>query len=132
MSKLRFTFLFIALLGSGILFARNSGSDPQKYSNDFNVYYFASTEVIEGRDPYQNSLGSWTPYLYPPLLAELLIPLALVPLPVAAFFWYLIGAAAIAAAAWMSADMSVKTAAKLTPVESPVKFHMKFDWPFNS
>lgn len=132
MRKLRLTFLFIAVLGSGIFFARNSGPDPQKYANDFNVYYFASTEVIEGRDPYQNSLGSWTPYLYPPLLAELLIPLALMPLPVAAFFWYLIGAASIAAAASMSADMAAKTAAKLAPVETTINSRMEFDWPFTS
>lgn len=128
MSKLRLTSLFIAVLAGGVLFARNSGSDPQRYANDFNVYYFASTEMIEGRDPYQNSLGSWTPYLYPPLLAELLIPLALAPLPVAAFLWYLIGAASIAAAAWMSAKMSANVASE----KSGIKFHMKFDPAFDT
>ncbi|HKY06161.1 MAG TPA: glycosyltransferase family 87 protein, partial [Blastocatellia bacterium] len=126
MGKLRLTFLVIAVLASGLLFARYSGSDPQKYSNDFSVYYFASTEVIEGRDPYEHSLGSWTPYLYPPLLAEMMIPLALMPLPVAAFFWQLIGAASVASAAWMSAKMSAEMSARLASAEARPKFHKRF------
>ena len=98
--------LILAALASGIYFARKSGSDPQVYSNDFNVYYFAAREVTEGRDPYQNSLGAWTPYLYLPLLAEIMIPLARLPLPIASYIWFLISAASIAAAAWMSARLA--------------------------
>jgi alpha-1,2-mannosyltransferase len=89
---------FAAILTSGIYFARLAGDDPQVYKNDFNVFYFASQEVIAGRDPYQRSIGAWTPYLYPPLLAEMLIPLALAPLPVAAYFWFLINVAALVVA----------------------------------
>jgi alpha-1,2-mannosyltransferase len=100
--------LTVALLLGGIYFAQKSGSDPAAYSNDFNVYYFAAREVAAGRDPYQNSLGAWTTYLYPPLLAEALVPLAMLPLPVAAFLWFLISAASIIAAAWMSASLTVE------------------------
>ena len=102
-----FALLFLLIAG-GFYFARRSGSDPHHYENDFNVYYFASHEVIEGRDPYQNSLGDWTPYLYPPLLAELIIPLALMPLPAAAYFWFLLGAASLIVAAWMSATLALR------------------------
>ena len=98
------------ILGAGFYFARRSGVDPHRYENDFNVYYFASNELIEGRDPYQKSLGEWTPYLYPPLLAELIIPLALMPLQAAAYLWFLIGAASLIAAGWMSATLAFKDA----------------------
>ena len=90
-----FGILAAAVLSSGLYFARKSGTNADVHSNDFNVYYRAAREVLTGRDPYQDSLGEWTPYLYPPLLAEMLTPLALLPLPVAAYIWYLISAASI-------------------------------------
>lgn len=99
--KVAIALLVLLILASGIHFARRSGTDPQTYSNDFNVYYFAARELIEGRDPYQNSLGAWTPYLYPPLFAEALTALALLPLPVAAYLWFLISAASVLVAVWM-------------------------------
>ena len=95
---------FAVLLG-GLYFARQSGANPDAYSNDFNVYYHAAREVMGGGDPYEHSLGDWTAYIYPPLLAELIVPLALLPLPVAAYLWFLISAASIVAAAWMSARL---------------------------
>ncbi len=98
--------LAIAALVSGLYFARKSGTNPEVYGNDFSVYYHAAREVIAGRDPYQHSLGDWTPYIYPPLLAELIVPLAFLPLPVAAYLWFLINAASILAAAWMSANLA--------------------------
>jgi alpha-1,2-mannosyltransferase len=98
--------LALAAVVSGFYFAGKSGSNPDAYSNDFNVYYHAAREVIAGRDPYQHSLGDWTPYIYPPLLAELIVPLAILPLPVAAYVWFLISAASIVAAAWMSASLA--------------------------
>jgi alpha-1,2-mannosyltransferase len=93
----------LLVLAAGLYFSRLSGTDPRVYSNDFNVFYHAATEVLSGRDPYQSSLGDWTPYLYPPLLAELLIPLAVLPLKLAAYLWFVINAFALGAAAWLSA-----------------------------
>jgi Glycosyltransferase family 87 len=97
----------IAVLASGIYFARQSGANPRKYENDFNVFYFAASELCDGRDPYQESLHAWTPYLYPPVLAELMIPLALLPLPLAAYLWFLISLSATVIAARMSASLAV-------------------------
>src|SRR5262249_26082833 len=57
---------------------------------------------------YGRSLGEWTPYLYPPLLAELLVPLALLPLPLAAYAWFVISAASILGAAWLSALLATE------------------------
>ena len=100
------------VLAAGILFARMSGSDPSSYRNDFNVFYFASREMIAGRTPYEHSLGAWTPYLYPPLLAEILSPVAVLPLPVAAYIWFLINTASLIAAAAMCGSLSAQRSAK--------------------
>jgi alpha-1,2-mannosyltransferase len=89
-----------------------SGNDYTAYKNDFNVFYYASREVISGRTPYDRSLGDWTPYLYPPLFAELLTPIAMLPLPAAAYVWFLINAASLVAAAGMSAALSPTVADK--------------------
>jgi alpha-1,2-mannosyltransferase len=90
------------VLASGIYFAGQSGTNPYKYENDFNVFYFAASEVLAGRDPYQDVLHAWTPYLYPPVLAELMVPLALLPLPVAAYLWFLVSLSAAVMAARMA------------------------------
>src|SRR5688572_7589009 len=97
--------LILAVFVSGIYFAHRSGTDPHEYKNDFNVYYFAAQEVRAGRTPYENSLGEWTPYLYPPLLAELLVPFTLLPLPVAAYLWFLLSAASLFFALKMSSQL---------------------------
>src|SRR5262245_21296366 len=94
------------LLTPGVHFARRSGSEVTTYSNDFNVYYFAAREVLSGRDPYQSRLSDWTPYLYPPVLAELIAPLALLPLPLAAYVWFVVSAVSIALAAHLASILS--------------------------
>ena len=100
-----FISLCLAAVVGGFYFAGRSGGDPEIYGNDFNVYYHASRDVIAGRDPYKNSLSEWTPYLYPPLLAELLVPLALLPLTVAAYIWFLISAFSVIGTGAMCARM---------------------------
>jgi len=104
-----FTSIGLAAVIGGFYFAGRSGSDPEVYRNDFNVYYHASREVIAGHDPYKNSLTEWTPYLYPPLLAELLTPLALLPLSVAAYIWFLMSAFSVIATGAMCARMLPET-----------------------
>lgn len=98
--------LALFILASGLYFANRSGKDPLVYSNDFNVFYHAATQIVSGHNPYQSSLSEWTPYLYPPFLAVALTPLAVLPLPVAAYAWFLINAISICAAAWMSAKLT--------------------------
>lgn len=109
-----FAVLVVCILVGGVYFARQSGTNAEVYGNDFNVYYHAAREVLAGRDPYRSSLGAWTPYLYPPLLAELLVPLAILPLQIAAYLWFLISTASMLSAAWMSARMSASLCAPLT------------------
>lgn len=96
----------VVVLASGVYFARQSGTNPHKYENDFNVFYFAASELLDGRDPYQESLHAWTPYLYPPVLAELMMPLAWLPLAAAAYVWFLISLSAAVIAARLSAGLA--------------------------
>ena len=109
-SSKRVTGLALVLGGllSGFFFAGESGDNPEVYRNDFNVYYHASREIIDGRNPYASSLSDWTPYIYPPLLAELLVPVAFLPLPIAAYIWFLINAVSIVLAAFLSVTLLSK------------------------
>ena len=100
--------LVLGALLSGFFFASKSGDNPEVYSNDFNVYYHAAREIIDGRDPYASTLSDWTPYIYPPLLAELLVPVALLPLSIAAYIWFLINAVSIVLAAFLSVTLLSK------------------------
>ena len=70
MSRLAAAVFAVLILIAGAYFSLKSGKDPGVYQNDFNVYYHASRELINGNDPYQDSLTEWTPYIYPPFLAE--------------------------------------------------------------
>jgi len=110
--------LAIILLGSGLYFARRSGTDYSAYGNDFNVFYFAAREVLGGRDPYQNRLGPWTPYLYPPVLAELLAPIALLPVPLAAYIWFVASGVSMLLAARMASVLSVQASGSNSTGES--------------
>lgn len=102
------------ILAFGLYFASRSGSDPLAYRNDFNVFYYAAREVLACRDPYQSSLGDWTPYLYTPLLAVVLVPLSLLPLPAAAYVWFLINAMSMLSASWMSARLAGAAAERIS------------------
>ncbi len=67
--------------------AARSGVTPEAYGNDFTVFYAAARQVWLTGNPYAIPIRTATPYLYPPLFAQLLTPLALLPLPVAAWVW---------------------------------------------
>jgi alpha-1,2-mannosyltransferase len=105
LSKISFLLFVCVVLLAGLYFENRSGTNPNTYSNDFNVYFFAARELLAGRTPYDNSLGPWTPYLYLPVLAELLVLLAWLPLPVAAYLWFLLSALFIFFAARWSASL---------------------------
>lgn len=96
----------------GVYSARRAGTDHLTYSNDFNVYYYASREVISGADPYKHSLIPSAPYIYPPLLSELLVPLALLPLPIAAYVWFILNAASMVLALLAATRVSVESGSR--------------------
>jgi hypothetical protein len=55
--------------------------------NDFPIYWQAARDLVSGRSPYDVPSGLHG-YVYLPWFALLLVPLALLPLPLAAASWY--------------------------------------------
>jgi hypothetical protein len=55
--------------------------------NDFPIYWQAARDLLAGRSPYDVASGLHG-YVYLPWFAWALVPLALMPLPVAAWCWY--------------------------------------------
>jgi hypothetical protein len=93
-------FIALLLLIASVLFcigAFKRGFRPQ--GNDFTSYLTASKALLNGTDPYQGM--AHFPYLYPPLLAFLLIPLLFVPYSVAICLWFVINLFALALSGWL-------------------------------
>jgi len=65
--------------------------------NDFPIYWQAARDILAGRSPYDVATGLHG-YVYLPWFAWALVPLALLPLPAAAWCWYLANVAFIALA----------------------------------
>lgn len=91
--------LFTALVAFGFL-ATLPRLIPVPYQYDFTAYYVAA-QVLNANEPlYQaepmiqaaksSNVPIVTPYLYPPVVAALLRPLALLPFDIAAGLWYLL------------------------------------------
>ena len=65
-------------------------------ASDFSAYYEAARNVLAGRSPF------YTPgYIYPPLLAFLLTPLAPLPYVTARWVWFLFSQGCLIAAGWL-------------------------------
>ncbi|HEY1758470.1 MAG TPA: glycosyltransferase family 87 protein [Bryobacteraceae bacterium] len=66
------------------------------HPSDFTLYYQAAQNIIAGRSPFVTQ-----GYIYPPLLAELLAPLATLGYLGARWGWFLISQMCLLAAAWL-------------------------------
>src|SRR6476659_5969832 len=80
----------VAVALVGILFVRGF--------IDFPVYYAAGRSLLSGRtDLYAPdfALGCVMDYRYPPFFLLAVLPLSLIPYPIAAYVWYLFCAAAV-------------------------------------
>ena len=81
-----------AVLYFGVYCVRLAGTDPHGYKIDYNVFYAAWQSVLNTRgNPYAQQISTATPYLYPPLFAQLFSLLGLLSVRAAAVVWYLIG-----------------------------------------
>ncbi|MHC4491477.1 MAG: glycosyltransferase 87 family protein [Planctomycetota bacterium] len=87
--------LLLAVLLTGGLYdvrrrARIDPERPEKHHTDLTVYTEAGAAFHDGRDPYAvTNVRGWH-YVYPPLFALLLAPLAPWPSPWQATVWYLV------------------------------------------
>jgi hypothetical protein len=101
--------LELLLLGCApvvLLVLFTTGPSGSTYAWDFHAFWGAATHVAHGHSPYAdlgtNSAGKPYPaYLYPPLVAELLTPLGLLPFPVAAALFVAASVCAVVGALWL-------------------------------
>lgn len=77
------------------------GTGPLPY--DLTVFLRAADDILAGRSPFPSSetFTSDASYVYPPLLAILAIPLAVLPVAPAVLIWTILAVAALAAALWL-------------------------------
>jgi hypothetical protein len=66
------------------------------HPSDFTLYYEAARNVLAGRSPFVTE-----GYIYPPLLAWLLAPLATLSYVAARWVWFLLSQSCMLAAAWL-------------------------------
>lgn len=105
--------LTLVVVGASILggvLLRQAADPAGQYAFDFAAYHAAATDVAAGRSPYAAEMFSGPVpaqgavlYKYPPLLAQLLVPLAGLPLSVAAAMYFVIQWLAIMAGVWLAA-----------------------------
>jgi len=76
---------------------------------DFPAYYHAAERMLAGSSPYtaaqldgSNGAYCFDCYLYPPFFAQVLSPVALVPLEAAKIIWFFIAYAAAFASTWFA------------------------------
>jgi hypothetical protein len=64
--------------------------------SDFTLYYAAARDILAGRSPFVTE-----GYIYPPLLASLLTPLAALSYVAARWVWFLVSQLCLLSAAWL-------------------------------
>jgi len=68
---------------------------PKRHRTDFTVYQAAAQALVQGEDPYEARNPRGYRYVYPPLLAVLLMPVARWAPPEAALVFFLLSAASL-------------------------------------
>jgi hypothetical protein len=81
--------------------------DPQTHrldGNDFTSYLLSAKALLDGEDPYKTDTPY--PYIYPPFLAFVLIPLTAIPYWLAQLIWFGVGAACLLVSCAMLVQMA--------------------------
>src|SRR5579871_914561 len=105
--KLSRPLLFLALpLAVIALFI--SAAVGHRFAFDFSIFWAAARDVIHGHSPYPQPATVLHPppgqpefFVYPPLLAVVLVPFGAVPFGAAAAVWTVVGVAAVALGLWL-------------------------------
>jgi alpha-1,2-mannosyltransferase len=87
--------LLVLILGADAVYRAGP-----KERTDLPVYLAGSQRLLAGQDPLLASSKRGWPYVYPPTLAALLVPLSLLPQRLAAGLWFLLGVAAAIGGWW--------------------------------
>ena len=76
------------------------------HRTDFTVYRDAAAAVLHGQDPYAiRNVRGWA-YVYPPPFSILMVPFALLPLPVSVLAWYFVCSGLVVSAVSMSGRLA--------------------------
>ena len=96
----------IAVLMLCVLLAQMYGKLFRPNGNDLFSYLQSARALMQGNSPYET--GSPFPYIYPPFLAFILIPLTSLPLWLSGLLWFLFNATAYIFALKILLDMLFK------------------------
>jgi Glycosyltransferase family 87 len=99
-------FAWITLFRAGPYGAPGHQWGSPAHRTDFTVYRDAAAAVLHGQDPYviQNARG-WN-YVYPPPFSIVMVPFALLPVPVSVLAWYFVCAALTVSAVNMAGRLA--------------------------
>lgn len=89
-ARLRRLFTIVILV---VIAVAEFPTDEFEYDRDFPAFYHAAVAVVRGGDIYTDKLGG---YIYPPMLAVLMTPLAPLGIELASQAWYVINLGLIA------------------------------------
>lgn len=101
-------FAWITLFRAGPYgpFGHQWGSPAHR--TDFTVYRDAAEAVLHGQDLYAiRNVRGWA-YVYPPPFSIVMVPFALLPLPISVLAWYFVCAALTISAVSMSGQLATK------------------------
>jgi hypothetical protein len=96
-STIRFRTVLVFLLLLLLVYLAVEGFSKADRVNDFVVYYRAAEAVRDGFSAYDSEISGrpTLPYVYPPVLSSLLLPLAYLPQAVASAIWTVANLAAL-------------------------------------
>jgi hypothetical protein len=99
-------FAWITLFRAGPYGAPGHQWGSPAHRTDFSVYRDAAAAVLHGQDPYaiRNQRG-WA-YVYPPPFSVVMVPFALLPMPVSVLAWYFVCAGLTISAVSMSGRLA--------------------------
>ena len=99
-------FAWITLFRAGPYGAPGHQWGSPAHRTDFTVYRDAAEAVLHGQDPYIiRNVRGWA-YVYPPPYSIVMIPFALLPLPVSVLAWYFVCAGLTISAVSMSGRLA--------------------------
>jgi hypothetical protein len=99
-------FAWITLFRAGPYGAPGHRWGSPAHRTDFTVYRDAAGAVLHGQDPYIiRNVRGWA-YVYPPPYSIVMIPFALLPLPVSVLAWYFVCAGLTISAVTMSGRLA--------------------------
>jgi hypothetical protein len=99
-------FAWITLFRAGPYGAPGHQWGSPAHRTDFTVYRDAAVAVLHGQDPYAiRNVRGWA-YVYPPPYSIVMVPFALLPLPVSVLAWYFVCAGLTVSAVSMAGRLA--------------------------